>query len=101
VDFNNYSDKHELQELVRLLMAVAAPDALPSRLKSLRLESPTEGWSGTLQDGTQLFWGNLQWTEEKLLRLKSSLADAVARFGKIVSADLRSFEDGKILIRPR
>jgi hypothetical protein len=45
-------------------------------------------------------WGRLEFTAEKLSRLAEALADAKRREDVPYSADLRWFEDGKVLLRP-
>lgn len=78
----------------------AAGTELPARLARVAFRSPEEGWNVTVADGTTLLWGGLDWTREKLSRLKQVLGDAGPRFGAGLTADLRYFEDGKILVRP-
>ncbi|MEI8191247.1 MAG: hypothetical protein WCI75_16145, partial [candidate division NC10 bacterium] len=90
-----------LQELARLVAAADVPDALPGRLLTLRYDPAEEGWTAGLSDGTTLRWGSLDWTDEKFERLREVFADALPRFGPLLAADLRHFEDGKILVRPR
>ncbi len=90
----------DLAEVSRLLEAARRPQALPSRLARLGFE-PGEGWTAVLADGTRLRWGRMRWTEEKLLRLREVLEDAVPRFGSELGLDLRYFEQGRIIVRPR
>jgi len=89
-----------LTELGRFVSDVGAPGALPARLVRLRYQAE-DGWTATLGDGVELLWGRLGWTEQKLGRLREVMADAGPRFGGNLTADLRFFEDGKILVRPR
>jgi hypothetical protein len=44
-------------------------------------------------------WGRLDWTREKLARLAEAVADARRREPGAFSADLRWFEDGKVLLK--
>lgn len=90
-----------LGQLSRFLAELARPGALPAPLARLRFTDASDGWSATLADGTALSWGDLEWTEQKLSRLREVLSDAASRFGGAAAADLRSFEDGRILVRPR
>ena len=90
-----------LGELARLIETAGIPEALPAKLLTLRYDPAEEGWTAGLADGTALKWGALDWTEEKLERLREVFADALPRFGPLLAADLRHFEDGKILVRPR
>lgn len=79
---------------------LAAPGALPAPLERLAWRSHEDGWSVELADGTTVQWGRLEWTGEKLARLAEALADAKRREDVPYSADLRWFEDGKVLLRP-
>ena len=72
---------------------------LAGNLESLaRGGSSEEGWEAKLKDGTRVLWGDLRWTDEKSARLREVLDDAGAP-GKRLTADLRHFEDGRILVR--
>ena len=75
---------------------------LPSPAAQLAFRSAYEGWEVRLQDGTQVLWGDLRWTREKLARLREALFDARggAAAAAPVLADLRYFEDGRVLLRP-
>lgn len=79
---------------------LAQPGALPAALERLAWRSGEDGWALELADGTTLQWGRLEWTSEKLSRLAEALADAKRREDVPYSADLRWFEDGKVLLRP-
>lgn len=57
------------------------------------------GWSLVLADGTSVAWGDAGRSAEKAARLSAVLQDARKRF-PAVSADLRYFDDGKVLVRP-
>ena len=74
-------------------------DARAPRVSGMRFISSQEGWRATLEDGTSVQWGALNWTGEKLSRLREVMEDARGRGLERVSADLRYFEDGKILLR--
>ncbi|MBI4347031.1 MAG: hypothetical protein HY553_09265 [Elusimicrobia bacterium] len=84
-----------LAELVR-----RAATELPSKTSRFAYRSAEDGWLVAAADGTTLAWGGLDWTAEKLSRLQQVLGDAAPRFGGGLTADLRYFEDGKILVRP-
>ncbi|MDE2291819.1 MAG: cell division protein FtsQ, partial [Elusimicrobia bacterium] len=88
-----------LDGLAKLVEAAGAPGALPSPPASAAYDARGKGWRMTLQDGTRLEWGGLDWTSEKLQRLREVLADAGARMKPGFTADLRFFADGRILVR--
>ena len=100
LDLSGHPADRGLGPLGRLVAAAAAPGALPVRLKGMRYEASEDGWSAALEDGTTLLWGSLRWTDEKLSRLREVFSDARPRFPGGLTADLRSFEDGKIFVRP-
>lgn len=101
------ADVGEWGELARVLAVAGATGYMSSPLQSVKYVSRAEGWSATLEDGTEILWGSLRWTEEKLVRLRAVLEDARARLdpgfnpAAGVTADLRFFEDGRILLRAR
>jgi hypothetical protein len=93
----------ELKALAREWPALSAPDAFPAPLSemayvSARGEDPY--WEARLTDGTTVAWGKLDWTKEKLARLGEALADARGKAPGTFTADLRWFEDGKVLLKP-
>jgi len=90
----------DLKRLAAFLPDAVKPGGLESPLARMRFLSSTEGWEAGLADGTVLQWGDLRFTQQKLLRLREILADARAQFGGAASADLRYFEDGRVLLRP-
>ena len=90
----------ELKELSRLVLAAGADGALPAKPLVYAYDARERGWTVTLEDKTTLSWGTLEWTEEKLARLREVLADASGRVPSGFTADLRYFEDGRILVRP-
>lgn len=94
---------HDLKAAAALLREAAREGALPSPLVALRLVSSADGWQAQLQDGTVVLWGDGRWLSDKLARLREVLADArelaSAKSGGY-TADLRYFEDGKVLLRP-
>ncbi|MDX6767943.1 MAG: cell division protein FtsQ/DivIB [Elusimicrobiota bacterium] len=79
---------------------LAAPGALPAPLARFARRSAEDGWTAELEDGTSVAWGRLDYTADKLARLAEALADARRREDVPYSADLRWFEDGKVLLRP-
>ena len=90
----------ELKALADFLREFSPSPDLPGALARMRYTSPEDGWQALLSDGTTVLWGNLDWTAEKLSRLKEVLRDARGRFEGPLTADLRYFEDGKVLLRP-
>lgn len=68
--------------------------------KAERLSRIGDGWRLTLADGTVIEWGGGARADAKAERLAEVLPDARKRFPKGVTADLRYFEDGKVLVRP-
>jgi hypothetical protein len=89
-----------LRALAREWPALSSAGAFPSPLAALSYRSADEGWQARLEDGTVVLWGDLSWTAQKLTRLKEALADARRREPGAFAADLRFFEDGKVLLRP-
>jgi hypothetical protein len=90
----------DLKDLASFLPEAAKPGALPAPLAKMRFVSPQDGWQAELGDGTTLQWGDLRFTRQKFQRLGEILADARAQFGGAAGADLRYFEDGRVLVRP-
>ncbi|TPW19960.1 MAG: hypothetical protein FD126_2166, partial [Elusimicrobia bacterium] len=90
----------DLGGLARLVLSAGSEGALPAKPLAYAYDARERGWTVTLEDGTTLAWGGLDWTEEKLRRLREVLADAAGRVPKGFTADLRYFEDGRILVRP-
>lgn len=93
----------ELKALAREWPALAASGAFPAPLSSMAYVSGgTEDvyWEARLTDGTTVAWGRLDWTKEKLARLREALADARGKDAGAFAADLRWFEDGKVLLKP-
>lgn len=71
----------------------------PVAVSRMRFVSAEEGWEARLSDGTRVLWGGLRFTREKAERLRQALDDARARQSGDFLADLRYFEDGRILLR--
>jgi cell division septal protein FtsQ len=90
----------ELSALAREWPVLAASGSFPAELTGMAYSSPENGWEATLADGTKVLWGRLDWTREKLSRLSEAVADARAKEPGAFSADLRWFEDGKVLLKP-
>lgn len=90
----------ELSALAREWPVLAAAGAFPSALSRMAYGSSDDGWEAVLGDGTIVQFGRLEWTREKLSRLSEAVADAKSKEPGAFSADLRWFEDGKVLLRP-
>ncbi len=90
----------ELLALAREWPLFAAAGSFPAALKGMSYGSPENGWEANLIDGTKVQWGRLEWTREKLARLTQAVADARTKEPGAFSADLRWFEDGKVLLKP-
>ncbi|MDE2509619.1 MAG: hypothetical protein KGL74_00730, partial [Elusimicrobia bacterium] len=86
--------------LAREWPALTAPGAFPSPLVEMSYVSAADGWQARLADGTTALWGRLDYTKDKLARLGEALNDARGKNPGAFSADLRWFEDGKVLLRP-
>lgn len=99
VDVAGASEK-DLEALVREWPALSHTGSFPSPLALLAYRSPEDGWQARLMDGTTILWGRLDWTKEKLSRLSEALNDAHAKAPGVFAADLRFFEDGKVLLKP-
>jgi hypothetical protein len=91
------------KEAVDLKPLVSLLAELGPKLKVQRIEyaGPEEGWTFWDADGLKLRWGDLTRGAEKLQRLAQVLDDAKGRYKDVASADLRFFEDGRVLIEPR
>ena len=112
------ADSSQLRALAGGLSVLGGAEDLPSPVERVRFRSPYEGWEVFLADGTRVLWGDFRWTREKLSRLQEALADARRssldepagaslggqrspfRDGDAIIADLRYFEDGRVLLRP-
>ena len=90
----------ELSALAREWPVLTAAGSFPAELTGMAYGSPEDGWEASLADGTVVKWGRLDWTREKLSRLSEAVADARAKEPGSFSADLRWFEDGKVLLKP-
>jgi hypothetical protein len=94
----------ELKTLAREWPALSAAGAFPAPLSEFAYVSgaaeDSSYWEARLTDGTVVAWGRLDWTKEKLARLGEALADARGKGPGAFSADLRWFEDGKVLLKP-
>ncbi len=90
----------ERRALAREWPALVAPGALPAALSGMVWLSAQDSWEARLSDGTTALWGRLDWTKEKLARLAEALSDARAKAPGAFAADLRWFEDGKVLLKP-
>ncbi len=90
----------ELSALAREWPLLASAGAFPAALTRMSYGSRDDGWEALLADGTVVQWGRLEWTREKLSRLSEAVADAKSKEPGVFSADLRWFEDGKVLLKP-
>lgn len=90
----------ELAALAREWPDLAAAGAFPAPLREMAFRSFEDGWEARLEDGAVVTWGRLEWTKEKLSRLSEAIADAKSKEPGVFSADLRWFEDGKVLLKP-
>jgi hypothetical protein len=92
----------QIKGLPAVLDILARDGGLPSPAARVAFRSAYEGWEVRLQDGTQVLWGDLRWPREKLSRLHEALSDARggAAAAAPMLADLRYFEDGRVLLRP-
>jgi hypothetical protein len=97
------ADAAELKALAREWPALSAAGAFPAPLAVMAYVSgggEDSYWQARLTDGTTVAWGRLDWTKEKLARLGEALADARGKASGAFGADLRWFEDGKVLLKP-
>lgn len=99
IDLTGWPDGADLAPAARLVGAVLK-GALPSQPILFAYDARETGWRVELEDGTRLLWGGPEWTPEKLERLREVFSDAGPRLGYGFTADLRYFEDGRILVRP-
>lgn len=90
----------ELSALAREWPVLTAAGSFPAALTGMSYSPAGDGWEASLADGASVKWGRLEWTREKLSRLSEAVADARAKEPGAFSADLRWFEDGKVLLRP-
>ena len=91
--------KKTLALLPALLAGLSRDADLPAPLARVGFRDAYEGWEVAFADGTVVLWGGLDWTREKLSRLREVLSDGRAEAAPVL-ADLRFFEDGRVLLRP-
>jgi hypothetical protein len=94
------AEAERFRGLPAVLEALSRDADLPVPVAQVSFRSVYEGWEMRLQDGTDVLWGGLDWTREKLARLHEALADARGGSPGTFAADLRYFEDGRVLLRP-
>lgn len=97
------ADAAERTALAREWPALSADGAFPAPLSQMAYVSGAGEdayWEARLADGMTVAWGRLDWTKEKLARLGEALADARGKAPGAFAADLRWFEDGKVLLKP-
>lgn len=94
------ASSEELAKAARFLRSAASSQSLLSPISLVRHVSARDGWEVSFEDGTTASWGDLRWTDEKLARLREVLLDARGQFPGALTADLRYFEDGRVLLRP-
>lgn len=88
------------RKAVAAFIEAAPAVGLPAPVARMRFLSSEDGWEARLADGTEVLWGTLDWTREKADRLKQVLAQSQEAGQAGWTADLRYFEDGRILMRP-
>lgn len=73
----------------------------PTRIVRARYSAAQRAWELSFEDGTQVVWGTLSWTQEKFRRLSQVLEDSRQRDPSLAPplVDMRYFEDGKILLK--
>jgi hypothetical protein len=94
------ADAAQLKDLPAMLDAFSRDEGLPVPVARTVFRSAQEGWEFILRDGTDILWGSPRWMPEKLARLRAALADARGHIPSAFTADLRYFEDGRVLLRP-
>ena len=97
------AEARDLAGAVKILNVLSKPGATVSDLTGLRFLNAADGWEAKFADGTVAIWGDGRWPGQKVARLREVLADArgtQAAPSAAYVADLRYFEDGKVLLRP-
>ena len=92
----------DLTAAAHLVRAAGEPGVTPAPLTGLRWIAAQDGGEARLEDGTVVLWGDGRWLAQKLVRLREAVSDARAHNEPVVPfvADMRYFEDGKVLLRP-
>lgn len=65
---------------------------------ALRCEGASWDCRLKLADGSEVLWGEFEFTRLKILRLNEVMKDALLKSGGPLRADLRSFREGKIFV---
>lgn len=88
-------------ELGALLTEIAKSGGTPAPILGARYSSAQQAWELRFEDGTEVVWGELSWTREKLDRLAQVLEDSRRRDPALAKAsvDMRYFSDGRILVK--
>lgn len=67
--------------------------------KPARIRLESGGWRLVWEDGTEAAWGETGRADDKAARLAEVLKDARRRFPARIAADLRFFDDGRVIVR--
>ena len=88
----------QLSQLADAIRTFSSAESGLTRLARMEFVSAADGWNVLFDDGTRALWGDLRWTAEKPQRLRQALEDARSQASGRLTADLRYFEDGRILL---
>lgn len=76
----------------------ALKEEFSSRPVSLRYRRPEGVCQLTLENDTEVFWGEFGFTRSKVARLNEVLGDAARKISGPLKVDLRYFRDGKVFV---